>query len=199
MGVILEYLSDYQPLKRILLHGVFYVFCRDEIKQKYQSSRCIKTPDLTVSRLPFKSMLPIIVTWKFIFVILIFILTDNTTASGQALGPSRSPVQWIPGSLSPEVGQPGRVANHSPPSSAEVKKAWGYTPLPQYAFMVWCSVKKSAGQLYLYLYGLDDQSSNPGRGRDFSFRRYVDTDLGPTQPPIQRVQGIFRGDKDAGA
>jgi hypothetical protein len=25
-------------------------------------------------------------------------------------------------------------------------------PLPQYAFMAWCSVKKAQGQLYLYLY-----------------------------------------------
>jgi hypothetical protein len=26
-------------------------------------------------------------------------------------------------------------------------------PLPQYAFMAWCSVKKAQGQLYLYLRG----------------------------------------------
>jgi len=25
-------------------------------------------------------------------------------------------------------------------------------PVPQYAFMAWCSVKKAQGQLYLYLY-----------------------------------------------
>jgi hypothetical protein len=25
-------------------------------------------------------------------------------------------------------------------------------PLPQYAFMKWCSVKKAEGQLYLYLH-----------------------------------------------
>jgi hypothetical protein len=87
------------------------------------------------------------------------------------------------------VKRPGREADHSPPSSAEVKecvelylhysstlllrgaqlkKTTGTTvpllhhrvqrsrmrgaipPLPQYAFMVWCSVKKKAqGQLYL--------------------------------------------------
>jgi hypothetical protein len=28
-------------------------------------------------------------------------------------------------------------------------------PLPQYAFMAWCSVKKAQGQLYLYLIGVD--------------------------------------------
>jgi hypothetical protein len=37
----------------------------------------------------------------------------------------------------------GCEADHSPPSSAKVKNAWSYTSTPQYAFMVWCSVKKS--------------------------------------------------------
>jgi hypothetical protein len=32
-------------------------------------------------------------------------------------------------------------ADHSPPSSVEVKNAWSYTSTPQYAFMAWCSVK----------------------------------------------------------
>jgi hypothetical protein len=32
-------------------------------------------------------------------------------------------------------------ADHSLPSRAEVKNAWNYTSTPQYAFMVWCSVK----------------------------------------------------------
>jgi hypothetical protein len=30
---------------------------------------------------------------------------------------------------------PGREADHSPPSSAEVKNAWSYTSTPQYVFM----------------------------------------------------------------
>jgi hypothetical protein len=39
------------------------------------------------------------------------------------------------------VNRPGRKADHSPPSSAEVKMRGTITPLPQYAFMVWRSVK----------------------------------------------------------
>jgi hypothetical protein len=41
--------------------------------------------------------------------------------SRPALGPTRPPVQWVPGVLSPGVkARPGRDADHSPPSSADV-------------------------------------------------------------------------------
>jgi hypothetical protein len=33
------------------------------------------------------------------------------------------PIQWVPGALSLKVKQPGCEADHSPPSSAEVKHA----------------------------------------------------------------------------
>jgi hypothetical protein len=33
------------------------------------------------------------------------------------------------------VKRPGREADHSPPTSAEVKKMWIYTSTPPYAFM----------------------------------------------------------------
>jgi hypothetical protein len=48
----------------------------------------------------------------------------------------------------PGVKRPQREADHSPPSSAEVKDAWSYTSTPQYVFMAWCSVK---AQIQLYL------------------------------------------------
>jgi hypothetical protein len=38
------------------------------------------------------------------------------------LGPIQPPIQWVPGSLSLGVKRPGREANYSPPSSAEVKE-----------------------------------------------------------------------------
>jgi hypothetical protein len=78
-----------------------------------------------------------------------------TTASRTALGPTQPPIQWVSGALSLGVKRPGREADHSPPSSTEVKNAWNYISTPQYAFMAWCSVKKEAqGHLYLYLYRL---------------------------------------------
>jgi hypothetical protein len=45
-----------------------------------------------------------------------------TTASRTALGPTQLPIQWAPGVLSLGVKRPGREADHSPPSSAEVKE-----------------------------------------------------------------------------
>jgi hypothetical protein len=45
-----------------------------------------------------------------------------TTASRTALGPTQSPIQWVPGYLSLGVKRPGREADHSPPSGAEVKE-----------------------------------------------------------------------------
>jgi hypothetical protein len=55
-----------------------------------------------------------------------------TTASRPALGPTQSPIQWVPGGLCL-----GREADNSPPSRAEVENAWCYTSTPPYAFMEW--------------------------------------------------------------
>jgi hypothetical protein len=46
----------------------------------------------------------------------------HTTVSRLALEPTQPPIQWVPGALSMEVKLPGREADHSPPSSAEVKE-----------------------------------------------------------------------------
>jgi hypothetical protein len=51
----------------------------------------------------------------------VFKTTDM--ASRPALGPTKPPIQWMPGTLSPEIKRPGLQDNHLPPSSAEVKRA----------------------------------------------------------------------------
>jgi hypothetical protein len=68
-----------------------------------------------------------------------------TTAPGTALGPTQPPIQWVPRALS--LGVMRRHVKltthlHLVPRS---KNAWSYTSTPQYAFMAWCSVKRSAG------------------------------------------------------
>jgi hypothetical protein len=45
-----------------------------------------------------------------------------TTASRTALEPTQPPIQWVPGALSLGVKRPGREADHSSPSNAEVKE-----------------------------------------------------------------------------
>jgi hypothetical protein len=54
-----------------------------------------------------------------------------TTASRTALVPTQPPIQWVPGALFLGVKRLGREADHSPASSAEVKKALSYTSFPQ--------------------------------------------------------------------
>jgi len=39
-------------------------------------------------------------------------------------------IQWVPGSLSLGIKQQGHEADHSSPSSVEVKDAWSYTSTP---------------------------------------------------------------------
>jgi hypothetical protein len=44
--------------------------------------------------------------------------------------PTEPPTQRVTGALSLGVKRPGREADHSPPSSADVKNAWRYTSTP---------------------------------------------------------------------
>jgi hypothetical protein len=53
------------------------------------------------------------------FMLRIFLFT--TASTRPALGPTQPPIQWVPGALSLGVKRPRREAEHSPPSSAEVK------------------------------------------------------------------------------
>jgi hypothetical protein len=93
-----------------------------------------------------------------------------TTGSRQALGPHSLLSDGYKGYF-PGVRRPGRDADHSSTSSAEVKNAWSYTSTPQYAFIAWCSVKVQ-GQIYLCIVGpiqTGDQikeNKKSGHGRD---------------------------------
>jgi hypothetical protein len=53
-----------------------------------------------------------------------------SAASTLALGPTQPPIQWVSGFLSQGVKSPGRVADHSSPSTAEVKNGGAILPLP---------------------------------------------------------------------
>jgi hypothetical protein len=59
-----------------------------------------------------------------------------------SLWPTQPAIQRVLGVLSPGLKQPGPEADHSPPSSAEVKDARSIPPLIQYVFLVWCLIKQ---------------------------------------------------------
>jgi hypothetical protein len=50
-------------------------------------------------------------------------------ASRPTLGPTQPPIQWVPRAGFPWIKRPGRKADHSPPSSAEVKNGGAIPPL----------------------------------------------------------------------
>jgi hypothetical protein len=69
-------------------------------------------------------------------------LNFTVDVSRPALEPTQPPIQWVLGALSLEIKRPGREADHSPPSSAEVKECVGlYLHSPNTPFMAWCSIK----------------------------------------------------------
>jgi hypothetical protein len=50
-------------------------------------------------------------------------------------GPTHPPIQWVTVALSTGLKRLGRESDHSPPTSAEVKKMWIYTSTPPYTFI----------------------------------------------------------------
>jgi hypothetical protein len=61
--------------------------------------------------------------------------------SGPSLGPTQPPIQWLSGALTSEVKRPGREADQSPPSSADVKNTWSCASTTSYIFMAWYLAK----------------------------------------------------------
>jgi hypothetical protein len=61
------------------------------------------------------------------------------------LWPNKRPTHWVFTVLSLGIMWPGREADHSPSSSAEVKNEWSYTSIPHSAS------RQEEQQLYLYL------------------------------------------------
>jgi hypothetical protein len=80
------------------------------------------------------------------------------TLSVSALEPTQ-PIQWVSGALCLGIKRPGFEADHSPPSSGEVKNARSYTPTPQYVFMAWCLVKYRDNFTFSFTYQMNIKAS----------------------------------------
>jgi hypothetical protein len=72
----------------------------------------------------------------------------STTASRKALGPTQPPIKWVPGALSLGIERLGREADHSHPSSAEVKE-WMELYLHFPISLQGVVLSQAQGQLYL--------------------------------------------------
>jgi hypothetical protein len=71
---------------------------------------------------------------------LYFQLWEFFSSPPTALRSTQPPIQWVSAALCLVKKRLVREADHSPPSSAEVKECGATPPLPQYAFMALCSV-----------------------------------------------------------
>jgi hypothetical protein len=79
-------------------------------------------------------------------------LVKVIAASRTALVPTQPPIQWVPEALALGVKWPGREADHSPPSSAEVKeRVQLHLHFPNTPSWRGAQLKKAQRQLYLYL------------------------------------------------
>jgi hypothetical protein len=66
-----------------------------------------------------------------------------TTTSSSALGPHPASYLMSKEGISLGVKWPEREADHPPPCSAKVKKAWSNTSISPYVFTAWYLVKHS--------------------------------------------------------
>jgi hypothetical protein len=58
----------------------------------------------------------------------------------------------VTGTLTPEVRQLGREADHSSPSSTKVRNSWSHISTPQYVFIAWLNRDTTLTCTLFYLY-----------------------------------------------
>jgi hypothetical protein len=109
------------------------------------------------------------------------------TVSRTALGPTQSPIQWVPGALSLGAKRPGREADHSPPSSAEVKECvrlYLHSPIRLHD-VVLSHTTEAQGQIYLYL---EDGGSMDLRNVSILPKHYAASQ--PRKPRLENIDAM---------
>jgi hypothetical protein len=108
-------------------------------------------------------------------------------SSRPVLLPSQVPIEWVPEALSPGVKRSEHEADHSPPTSTEVKETWIYTSISTYAFMVLSLIKHSNVTFYsgIYLEGQRNVTT-------FSFLAEIRTEHLPNKS-VKRYQSSSLG------
>jgi hypothetical protein len=82
----------------------------------------------------------------------------SSPVSRTARGPSQPPIQWVPGALFLEVKQLGYEADHSPPSSAEVKE-WVELYLHSSNTPSWCGAKLNHKDNFTFTFTLKKKAA----------------------------------------
>jgi hypothetical protein len=75
-----------------------------------------------------------------------------STSSRPVLGSTQPPIQWVKGTISPEVKRLRHEADHSRPTDAEIKNMWIYTSTFQYIFMAYGLISYARGQINFSTY-----------------------------------------------
>jgi hypothetical protein len=109
------------------------------------------------------------------------------------------PIQWVPWALPWGVKRPGREADHSLPSSAEIKNAWSYISTLPYIHMAWCLVKYRdftlSSVIQRWATGWMIGGSSPHRRWEFSSSPLRPDQLwGTPSLLLNGYQGLFRWD-----
>jgi hypothetical protein len=64
-------------------------------------------------------------------------ISVGSTVSRLVPGPLQAHIGLLPGALYWGLKQSGREADHTPPSSANVKNAWGFMYITPFVFLAW--------------------------------------------------------------
>jgi len=89
---------------------------------------------------------------------------------------------------------PGREADHSPPSNADVKNAWRYTSTSEYVFMAWCLIKHRDNFALLYLTGYSFDCLWRFVGKLWGYQKLwpQDSSWGPSKAvPVLSTSGLL--------
>jgi hypothetical protein len=72
--------------------------------------------------------------------------------TGTGGGGTQTSIQWVTGTLSQWVKKPGPEADHSPPSSADVKNSWRYTSTPIHLHYYYFLIKYSSFIFFFFFF-----------------------------------------------
>ena len=128
--VLMQYLVLIWLVFLSVMTEVFGGFClRRQIPCYYREVKCYLISNLTYW--------PCMIILSYLIVLREFSVLQNVQTYSRV---HPAAIQWVPGVCISEVNWPGHEADHSPPSSPEVKILWSSTFPLVFALMVCCLI-----------------------------------------------------------